>query len=134
MNVPLRDDGRHEDERPCPLAVTTYFAVEGIKKLRANNLKERGDKQSTVLWRGMRNLRAADNFMQDGGTELAFMSTTSAVEVAVRYSLSQQSLLFRIVAPSFMATGADVQWVSAFPGEAEMLYPPLTYLCPTGRT
>ena len=29
--------------------------------------------------------------------------------------------------------GADVQWLSAFPGEAEILYPPLTYLKPTGR-
>ena len=30
--------------------------------------------------------------------------------------------------------GADVQWLSAFPGEAEILYPPLTYLQPTGRS
>jgi len=33
-----------------------------------------------------------------------------------------------------MAYGADLRWVSAFPGEAEVLYPPLTYLKPTGRT
>ncbi len=33
-----------------------------------------------------------------------------------------------------MATGADVQWLPALPGEAEILYPPLTYLWPTGRT
>jgi hypothetical protein len=30
--------------------------------------------------------------------------------------------------------GADVQWLSAFPNEAEILYPPLTYLEPTGKT
>ncbi len=35
---------------------------------------------------------------------------------------------------SFLAIGADLQWLSAFPGEAEMLYPPLTFLKPTGRT
>ena len=35
---------------------------------------------------------------------------------------------------SFLATGADLQWLSAFPGEAEMLYPPLTFLKPTGKT
>ena len=133
MNIPLRDDERYADERPCPLAVVTYFAVEGIKKLRALNLKE-GGAPPPALWRGMRNLRVADRFMEEGGTELAFMSTTTAVEVAVRYSLSRQSLLFKIVAPNFMATGADVQWLSAFPGEEEMLYPPLTYLYPTGRT
>jgi hypothetical protein len=30
-------------------------------------------------------------------------------------------------------TQADLQWLSAFPGEAEILFPPLTYLQPTGR-
>tara|TARA_B110001452_G_scaffold188767_1_gene159065 strand:+ start:358 stop:579 length:222 start_codon:yes stop_codon:yes gene_type:complete len=30
--------------------------------------------------------------------------------------------------------GADIQWLSAFPEEAEVLYPPLTYLQPTGWT
>ena len=33
-----------------------------------------------------------------------------------------------------MAMGADVQWLSAFPHEAEILYLPLTYLKPTGRS
>jgi hypothetical protein len=77
--------------------------------------------------------RAAEKFMLEGGTEMAFMSTTTALEVAVRYSLSQQALLFKIVAPNFLAAGADVQWLSAFPQEKEILYPPLTYLKPTGR-
>ncbi len=35
MNAPLRDDERFSKGDPCPLPVTTYFAVEGIKKLRA---------------------------------------------------------------------------------------------------
>lgn len=30
--------------------------------------------------------------------------------------------------------GADLDYLSAFPGEREMLYPPLTHLLPTGRT
>ena len=38
-----------------------------------------------------------------------------------------------VVAPDFMSMGADVQWLSAFPGEAEIIYPPLIYLKPTGR-
>ncbi len=37
----------------------------------------------------------------------------------VRYSLSGHSLLFRVDVPNFMALGADLQWLSAFPGEAE---------------
>ena len=71
--------------------------------------------------------------MEKGGTELAFMSTTLDLDVAVRYCLSPKSLLFKLVSPGFMTTGADVRWISAFPGEAEILYPPLTYLKPSGR-
>ncbi len=35
MNEPLRNDARCANDQPCPLPVATYFAVEGIKKLRA---------------------------------------------------------------------------------------------------
>ena len=61
------------------------------------------------------------------------MSTTADLAIAVQYSLSESSLLFRIVTNSFMQRGADLQFLSAFPGEAEYLYPPLTFLRPTGR-
>ncbi len=130
MNGPLRDDCRYERGEPCPLPVTTYFAWNCIKKLRALHVGI-GDQ---ILWRGMRNREVAKDFMQQGGTELAFMSTTSDLNVAVRYCISQQSLIFKIVSTSFMTMGADVQWLSVFPEEAEILYPPLTYLKPTGRT
>ena len=130
MNNPLRDDARYRAGVMCPLPVTTYHAVEGIKKLRALNA---GSNQKAVLWRGMRSVRVTEEFMKEGGTELAFMSTTSDINVAVRYSLSQHSLLLKIVASNFMSTGAELQWLSAFPSEAEILYPPLTYLQPTGR-
>ncbi len=39
MNVPLRDDERFAKGDQCPLPVSSYFAVEGIKKLRALNVK-----------------------------------------------------------------------------------------------
>ena len=55
------------------------------------------------------------------------------MEVAIHYGLSQDSLLFHLKVDNFMHYGADLQWVSAFPGEGEVLYPPLTYLQPTGR-
>jgi len=35
---------------------------------------------------------------------------------------------------SFMDRGAELSWVSAFPAEAEVLFSPLTFLQPTGRT
>jgi hypothetical protein len=130
MNWPLRDDERYASGRPCPLAVTTHFALCGIKKLRAVHLKS----GEMTLWRGMRNLNITEEFLKEGGTEMAFMSTTTDMSVAVNYCLSHHSLIFKIVSPDFMSMGAEVQWLSAFPGEAEILYPPLTYLKPSGRT
>ena len=41
-------------------------------------------------------------------------------------------LLFKIKTKSFMQRGADLQYLSAFPAEKELLYPPLTFLQPTG--
>jgi hypothetical protein len=35
---------------------------------------------------------------------------------------------------SFMQRGADIAFLSAFPGEKEILFAPLTYLRPTGRS
>ena len=32
-----------------------------------------------------------------------------------------------------VGSGADITFLSAFPGEREFLYPPLTFLRPTGR-
>ena len=132
MNDPLRNDDRYARQAPVPLPVLSYLATEAIKKLRG--LRARSLQQNQVVWRGLRNVKVSEEFMQHGGTELAFMSTTTDLRVAVRYALSRHSLLLRIVAPSFMALGADLQWLSAFPGEAEVLFPPLTYLKPTGRT
>ena len=131
MNGALRDDERYSRGEACPLPVTTHFAVQGIRKLRG--LK--ADRSFPItLWRGMRNRAIADNFQASGGTELAFMSTTSSLEVAVRYSLSRESLLLKFVVPDFLSVGADLQWLSAFPSEAEILFPPLTYLKPSGST
>ena len=132
LNNPLRDDGRYARREPVPLPAVSQFAADAIKKLRG--LRAGSDERNIVVWRGMRNLRATEAFMKQGGTELAFMSTTTNPAVAVRYSLSPNSLLFKIVAPNFMACGAELQWLSAFPGEAEVLFPPLTFLQPTGRT
>ena len=48
------------------------------------------------------------------------------------HSMSESSLLFKIKTKSFMQRGADLQYLSAFPAEKELLYPPLTFLKPTG--
>ena len=134
MNGPLRDDERFAKRVPVPLPALTRSADDAIRKLRAVRAQAGAGEKNVVLWRGMRSLKVSEEFMRQGGTELAFMSTTSDLRVAVRYSLSRHSLLFKLVAPNFMSLGAELQWLSAFPAEAEVLFPPLTFLQPTGRT
>ena len=57
------------------------------------------------------------------------MSTTSDLSVAMRYSASVRAVLLRLITDSFYERGPDI----SFPGEAEYLFPPLTYLQPTGH-
>ena len=86
------------------------------------------------FWRGMRDVRINDVFRADGGSEFAPMSTSSDLNVALRYSDRAASrLLFKVLTHSFIERGADLRFLSAFPDEVEYLYPPLTFLQPTGR-
>jgi len=62
------------------------------------------------------------------------MSTTTDIKTAVAASFSNKSCIFRIVTRNMLQRGADLPWVSVFPSEEQMLFPPLTYLQPTGRT
>lgn len=61
------------------------------------------------------------------------MSTTDDLSVAATYALSSCSLLLKLRTKSFMQRGADLTFLSAFPAEREYLFPPLTFLQPTGR-
>jgi len=142
INHPLRDVAHfYNVKQPHPLPNTVAFISDGIKKLRAVYTMHLDDPDApkhhvpNTLWRGMKGMRVTDAFMEGnlGGTELAPMSTTTDLQVAVEYGMSAQSLLFKFKVDNFLGLGADLQWLSAFPGEAEVLYPPLTYLKPTGR-
>ena len=62
------------------------------------------------------------------------MSTTSSLEVAASYSASDCSLFFKLKTASFLERGVNITFLSAFPAEAEYLFPPLTFLRPTGET
>ena len=42
------------------------------------------------------------------------------------------SLLLRLFTSSFMVRGPDISFLSAFPAEREILYPPITFLRPLG--
>ena len=64
---------------------------------------------------GLKHLRVGDNFDSEGGTELAPMSATADLAVAARYAVSPFSLVFKIVAKSFMERGVDLSYLSCFP-------------------
>ena len=136
INVPLRDRARTAEH---PLPVTVYLLHGALRKLRAVRAAPSKDAPAAaaamggmVTYRGMRNMEVPATFLAEGGTEYAPMSTTTDLNVAVRYALSRRSVLFCIKAPSFMQTGADLSFVSAFPAEAEYCYPPGCFLRPTG--
>jgi len=82
------------------------------------------------LWRGLKDLTVSDHFMSYGGSELACMSTSESLSVIANYALSDSPLLFRIKIETPMDRGASLKWLSTFPHEDEVLYPPLTYLQP----
>ena len=58
------------------------------------------------------------------------MSTSESLDIIAAYALSKCPLLFRIKIESPMDRGANIRWLSAYPEEDEVLYPPLTYLQP----
>ena len=130
LNVPLRNTKRKEAH---PFPVTILKLSDGIKKLRAVAAGVAGAHEPADLYRGMRDMRVTADFERRGGSELACMSTTTDIVVALKYSASQASLLLKLRTSSFMDRGADIAFLSAFPGEREVLFPPLTYLKPTKR-
>ena len=135
INDPMRDQDRYERGEPHPLPMTVANLGEALRKLRAveADLHAGTAMQRLCLYRGMKNVTAPAEFMARGGTELAPMSTTSDLEVAMRYSASRRAVLLRLITESFYERGPDISFASAFPAEAEFLFPPLTYLQPTGH-
>ena len=60
------------------------------------------------------------------------MSTSESLKIIAGYALSSSPLLFRIKIESPMDRGASLKWLSVYPGEDEVLYPPLTVWSPAG--
>ena len=138
INNPLRDQGRFERGEPHPLPATVTFLRDAIVKLRGTEKNMTKEETKTpavssekVFWRGIKEVHLTDEFKSGGGAELAPMSTTSELSVALQYgSCEHGSVLFRIVVRDDLMHGADLRWISAFPCDSEVLYPPLTFLRP----
>ena len=118
---------------PHPLPITMGLINEAIRRLRV--VEAASDTANTCqdLWRGVRDVYVPEHFLSDGGTDCALMSTTTKLAVALRYAIasnSQKVLLLKFRSDSFMDRGANLAFLSAFPEEAEILFPPLTYMKP----
>ena len=127
---PLRDTQRKD---PHPFPTTIKMITEGLKKLREVGRlldQAQGRAPERDLWRGLKDMERElpPDIVSQGGTELAPMSTTTLLQVAVQYSASHNPMLMRLHTESPMQRGSDVSYLSAFPDEAEYLFPPLTYL------
>ena len=133
INTPLRDQERFGRHEPHPLPLTVAWIRDALSKLRIIEAESSRKNEMVYLYRGMAGLQIQPEFLSEGGTELAPMSTTSSLKIAMQYSASEHSLLLRLFTSSFMARGPDVSFLSAYPKEEEFLFPPLTYLKPTGN-
>ena len=57
-----------------------------------------------------------DRFMKEDGTELAPMSTTEDLQIALKYAAAGNvAVLLRIRTKGCMQQGTDLTWLSAFP-------------------
>jgi hypothetical protein len=125
INKPLVAETKH------PLPYLVYFINDGCKKLRE---AVETNEMTTALWRGVKQVTIDDKFKERGGTHFSPMSTTSDLDVALKYGTCHAgSVIFKIIADNTLKHGAGLQWLSAFASEKEELYPPLTFLQPTKR-
>ena len=86
-----------------------------------------------TVYRGLHSKSLPETFTKNdphgvrGGVEFAFMSTTKKREVALPYANLDkvQPMVFQIQM-GMVDRGADLSWMSQYPHEKEVLFPPLT--------
>ncbi|KAL1510688.1 hypothetical protein AB1Y20_006983 [Prymnesium parvum] len=74
-----------------------------------------------------------NEFNVSGGVELAFMSCTNSREVALDYAVTSKAAVLFQIQEGFVDRGADLSWLSQYPHEREITFPPLTSLEVTGK-
>jgi len=85
---------------------------------------------ATTVYRGISGGRLAVDFRELGGVEIGFMSTTVDRKVALHYAgagkRGKLAILMEMKQGLANARGANLADLSQYPGEAEILWPPLT--------
>ena len=89
--------------------------------------------QAVKVWRGFKGATLPRQFFEPndagvrGGIEYGFSSTTTDRAQAVHYASGSQSTIFEMQM-GMVDRGADLTWLSQYPFEKEVLFPPLTGL------
>ena len=100
--------------------------------MRALDAKGAAAVAEVILWRGFTDMEVSQAFKEGGGSEFAPMSTTTEAAVAVGYAIRKGvengALLMRLKTSNNLQRGAELGWLSVFPGEKEVLYPSLTFI------
>ena len=133
INTGLRDKARRSEGIPFKFPVTVHYIDDALDRLRHDNsVKESENSHINIdLWRGMSDIDIPASFLEKGGAEISPMSTTSNLEVALKYALRGTSAtLFLFKTDMYLDRGADISWLSCFPAENEYLYRPVTTLLP----
>lgn len=112
---------------PCPYATTIHAINSALIKVARITPLPPGAK----VYRGMAGVKMTPRFLHPNefgsrvGNEVGFMSTTTKMEVAIGYmdEAKPHKQLFEINVAQ-IDHGADIDFLSLFPGEKEMLFPP----------
>jgi hypothetical protein len=124
-------------QQPHPLPATVMCINNGLKKLCALDAESDEATEIVRFFRGFTDMQVAEDFRKKGGSEYAPMSTTKDYLVACGYAVrkgeSNGSLLMVLVTTNNLQRGSDLTFLSMFPDEAETLFPPLTFVQPTGK-
>jgi hypothetical protein len=110
-----------------PLRFTIYALTEGIKKLRTVEARKKPQAFNSPmdLWRGVVDMKVDKKFLQQGGTEMTVMSTTSNKEVAQSYACSKAPKPGLVIKykTSGLSRGVSIQFLSLYQNEVEFIYP-----------
>jgi hypothetical protein len=120
-----------QGQKPHPFKMSVLILDEAIRKLRKVEAMTdpAGYASRKYLYRGMSDMRMdLEHFKRLGGNELALMSTSADMHVAMSYaSQGQVGLVFRYNTIG-QTRGVSISYLSLYPKEVEFLFPPLTNL------
>jgi hypothetical protein len=127
------------DERKCTLPLTVSVLREAINMLRAAAVAAASEPsgEPIYLFRALSNIALPNDFIKTGGGEVGFMSATSDKSVMMAYASGGSSgcnTVFKLCVPGLESCGVSISAFSCLPGDAEYVFPPLTYLRPTGKS